>query len=96
MLLPIGCLPIIAHAPNWGDPQWPIHLASCQLAGWHGGYSGEVILPDRDGYMCMCACICCVSCVPGAVAKAVSTIELDFHLPKTKRKEAEYLTEDTA
>lgn len=55
-----------------------------------------MILPDRDGYMCMCACICCVSCVPGAVAKAVSTIELDFHLPKTKRKEAEYLTEDTA
>lgn len=92
MLLPIGCLPIIAHAPYWGDPQCPLHLASCRL----GGNSGKAILPDHDGYMCMCVCICCVSCVPGAIAKAISTIELDFHLPKTKPREAECFTEDTA
>lgn len=53
-------------------PPPPCFISACWVG--HGGNSGEVILPDHDGYMCMCACICCVSCMPGAVAKAISTM----------------------
>lgn len=78
--------PSLLMLPDQVTPQLPLYLALCQLAGWGCRcYSGEVILPAHDGYMyvihvhagihmCRCTQICCISCDPGGVAKAVSTM----------------------
>lgn len=86
---PLDVCPSLLMLPAQVTPSC-LYLASCHLAGWRRRYySGEVILPAHDGYMCvthvhtgihmcMCTCICCVSCVPGAVAKVQSPEKLSI------------------
>lgn len=86
---PLDVCPSLLMLPAQVTPSC-LYLALCHLAGWgRRYYSGEVILPAHDGYMCvthvhtgihmcMCTCICCVSCVPGAVAKVQSPEKLSI------------------